>query len=65
MAMCIKCGEEFSEKRKELGYNICLYCGEVEAKESKFKKSEKVVVAYNKGPLIYVPTVEEFKNLGK
>ena len=26
--ICRICGEEFSEKRKELGYDICLSCGE-------------------------------------
>ena len=26
---CIECGEEFNPKRKELGYNVCLGCGEL------------------------------------
>ena len=39
MAICNKCGNEFPDKRKELGYDTCLYCGEREAKElGKLKK---------------------------
>jgi len=41
MATCIKCGNEFSEKRKALGYDTCLYCGEKEARESAKPKKEK------------------------
>jgi len=38
MATC-KCGNEFSDKRKMLGYNTCLDCGEQEAQElGKVKK---------------------------
>jgi len=33
MAICNKCGNEFSDKRKVLGYDICLDCGEQKAKE--------------------------------
>lgn len=29
---CIRCGEEFSYKRYELGYRTCLTCGEKSAR---------------------------------
>ena len=34
-AICEICGEEFSRKRKALGYNICLVCGEEQANKKK------------------------------
>ena len=32
MAICITCEEEYSDKRRELGYQTCLRCGETEAR---------------------------------
>jgi len=32
MAICITCEEDYSDKRKALGYGTCLECGETEAK---------------------------------
>jgi len=32
MAICITCEEEYSDKRKALGYVTCLTCGESEAR---------------------------------
>ena len=32
MSICITCEEEYSDKRKALGYNTCLECGETEAR---------------------------------
>lgn len=43
MATCIKCGDEFSDKRKALGYDTCLDCGEQEAKELARPKKEKLL----------------------
>jgi hypothetical protein len=33
MSICITCEEEYSDKRKALGYSTCLSCGETEARE--------------------------------
>ena len=46
---CDKCGEEFDARRKELGYNTCLSCGQLIAEQVKFciapvHKSNYVVV---------------------
>lgn len=38
--VCELCGEPFSIKRKELGYNICLECGEELAQQSTRKMYE-------------------------
>ena len=32
MSICIKCEEEYSDKRNALGYTTCLECGETEAR---------------------------------
>ena len=32
MSICITCEEEYSDKRKALGYNTCMECGETEAR---------------------------------
>lgn len=36
MVDCIKCGEDFSQKRYDLGFKTCLSCGDIEAKKHKF-----------------------------
>ena len=64
MAIC-KCGAEFSDKRKALGYETCLDCGEQEAQELVAKKKERVAPAYNKGPIMYITSLEMVKDLGK
>lgn len=35
VAICEKCGKVFSIKRKMLGYNTCLQCGEVQAHQER------------------------------
>jgi ribosomal protein L37AE/L43A len=30
--LCVDCGETFSIRRRELGYRLCLTCGETEAR---------------------------------
>lgn len=32
MAMCVSCGDYFTDRRLTLGYNTCLECGDAEAK---------------------------------
>jgi predicted nucleic acid-binding Zn-ribbon protein len=64
MATC-KCGNEYSDKRKELGYETCLDCGEREAQELVSKKKEQIAPAYNKGPLMFITSMKMVKDLGK
>lgn len=63
MALCM-CGEEYSDKRKELGYNTCLECGEKEARLEISNKARSTAPAYNKGPHMYI-TKRWVKDVGK
>jgi len=65
MAECIECGEEFSDKRKELGYDRCLSCGDSVAYEQAIEKSKRVGPLYNKGGLQYITDGEDLTTLGK
>lgn len=53
--ICELCGEQFNIKRKELGYDICLECGEELANSNKRliyetvnTRQERVVMRINK-----------------
>ena len=48
MATCNRCGEEFSDKRKALGYDICLDCGEEQAQALAELKKKKLLVQIEK-----------------
>lgn len=65
MANCKLCGEEFSDRRKALGYETCLICGEEDAQLEIREKSGRVGVAYNKGPLQFITSMEMVKDLGR
>ncbi len=62
---CFDCGEEFNPKRKELGYEHCLKCGDGYAKEETIRKSKCVAPAFNKGAYQYVGSVEDAKFIGR
>jgi len=51
---CAKCGDEFPVKRKQLGYRLCLFCGEEAARDE--RSSWCVVQEYGKGPYQLVTT---------
>lgn len=44
-AYCSRCGDDYPERRRELGYRTCLACGEADAHLTKFT----VMPAYSKG----------------
>ena len=62
---CFDCGEEFNPKRKELGYEHCLKCGDNYAKAETVRKSKCVAPAFNKGAYQYVGSVEDAKFIGR
>ena len=64
-AECIKCGEEYPIKRRELGYHICLDCGAKQAKVETHRKSKCFAPAYNKGAYMYVSSKSMAKDLGR
>lgn len=65
MTECIECGEEYSDKRRELGYLTCLNCGEIHAFKEIQRKATCVAPAYNKGAYQYVISKEMAKEIGK
>lgn len=65
MAKCIECGDKFNDKRKALGYDICLPCGSQLAYEKAVEKSKRVGSLYNKGGLQYITDDEDLTTIGK
>lgn len=65
MALCIDCGEEYSDKRKSIGYDICLDCGDGQATKEIRRKAKSVAPAYNKGTYQYIASVQEAKDIGR
>lgn len=54
MAECITCGDDYSNKRYELGYLTCLNCGGGVALKQAKEKANRVAPIYNKGPTQYL-----------
>lgn len=57
MAVCVKCEEQYPDKRRELGYETCLKCG---GKRKKYT----VGIPYNKGGYQLI-TRKYIKDMGK
>lgn len=64
MATC-SCGKEFSDKRKAIGYDTCLVCGEEEAREQAILKGKQVAPAYNKGAYQFITSRRMVLDVGK
>ena len=54
MAICSECDDEFSDARYNLGYTVCLKCGENSAKFQAKEKAKRVAPLYSKGGLQYI-----------
>lgn len=65
MAECQECGEEYSDRRAALGYDICLNCGEQVAHQQALEKAKRVAPAYNKGGYQYITSETDVDTLGK
>lgn len=50
---CVSCGDDVHTERWNLGFHLCLPCGEAHAREE--RKSWCVVQEYGKGGYMYVP----------
>jgi ribosomal protein L37AE/L43A len=59
---CIECGETYHPKRKALGYNTCLTCGEEAAREARMGWC---IVPTPKGHYTRVTRKEELKHLNQ
>ena len=62
---CFDCGEEFSPKRKALGYEYCLECGESHAHEVSERMKKCTAPLYNKGAYQYVGSVQDARWAGR
>jgi anaerobic ribonucleoside-triphosphate reductase len=65
IAECVKCGEQYSYRRRELGYYTCLECGRHEALKEIVRRSTCVAPAFNKGAYIYIHSQQDAKDAGK
>jgi ribosomal protein L37AE/L43A len=64
-AYCIECDEEYSSKRRALGYYTCLDCGEAAATQEAVRKSKCIAPAFNKGAYMYVTSSSMARDVGK
>ena len=64
MKLC-KCEEEIPQARWNLGYRVCVYCGEKEARKEIERKKKCTAPAYNKGAYQYIDSYEEAMDIGK
>lgn len=65
MSICIECGDKFNPKRKALGYNTCLKCGEAAASEEAHRRSKCTAPAYNKGAYMYIGSSSDALCIGR
>jgi hypothetical protein len=49
MAICLKCQEDYSDKRRELGFSTCLSCGDIAASKEANRRKKCLAPAYSKG----------------
>jgi hypothetical protein len=61
----VGCFEEVSHPRWELGYRVCLECGEEQAQEKAAALSRQVAPAYNKGAYQLITSVKMCKDIGR
>ena len=62
---CINCGECYNYKRKQLGYNTCLNCGNINAMKEILRKANCVAPAFNKGAYTCIHSPQDAKDAGK
>ena len=62
---CEECGDEVNPKRKALGYDTCLTCGEAVAQTEILRKATCVAPAYNKGTYMYVTSLRMARDVGR
>ena len=65
MAHCSICDEEYSSKRKALGYRTCLECGEKQAQRESTRRKRCIAPAYNKGAYMYGTSKKMARDLGR
>lgn len=48
---CAECGEEYDPRRRDLGYLVCMPCGERDAQKGKQQKAKACVVTHKSNVL--------------
>jgi ribosomal protein L37AE/L43A len=56
--LCVDCGETFSIRRRELGYRLCLTCGETEARKVTYPSAP-----INKSNYMLITSREQLRQL--
>ena len=65
MAICVECYSVFPDKRKDLGFNTCIVCGDKHASLEKIRKSKCIAPLFNKGAYQYVGSIVDARNAGR
>ena len=56
--LCLACGEEFSPKRRKIGYTLCLPCGDQKARQTKH-----TIAPMNKSNYMFITDLSILKQL--
>ena len=62
---CSECDAEYHPRRKELGYDTCLECGDVKAQKAISHKRKCSAPLFNKGAYQYVTSSAAAKDVGR
>jgi len=65
MATCNDCGNSYPDKRKTLGYNTCINCGDKIASKEVIRKSKCIAPLFNKGAYQYIGNINDAKHIGR
>ena len=65
MAVCVKCYDEFPDARRDIGYEVCIECGDRQARKEAIRKSKCVAPLFNKGSYQYIGNINAAKHIGR
>ena len=65
MATCNLCFKNFPDRRKNLGFNICIECGDKKAQVEIERKAMSVAPLFNKGAYQYIGSIDNVKHIGR
>jgi len=62
---CVECSQKYHPRRKDLGYKVCLECGDKKAQKAISHKKKCSAPLFNKGGYQYVGSKEAAKWIGR
>ena len=62
MAICIRCGEDYPDARKQLGFPRCIPCNTIYA-DARYDEIKKQSVPLNKSNYVYIDNTDMVKQL--